>query len=208
MKYPDMRKLTCGSLIVGLAMAGGAQADQHRAEEKAVKDDSRVVHEQSSSISNAWRDGKLETVFLLNRHLNNFAIDTEVMGNKVVLSGKVESDVDKELAQELALGVEGIDEVDNRLMVVGKDEAMAAAKETDDSFAQKVDDATLVAEVKIKLLASDEIDGLAINVDAQGSTITLSGKVDSSARKDLAGKIAGNVDGVKNVDNKLTVATS
>ncbi|MEZ5567432.1 MAG: BON domain-containing protein [Halioglobus sp.] len=59
------------------------------------------------------------------------------MGNKVVLSGKVESDVDKELAQELALGVEGIDEVDNCLMVVGKDEAMAAAKETDDSLPRR-----------------------------------------------------------------------
>ncbi|MEZ5567431.1 MAG: BON domain-containing protein [Halioglobus sp.] len=45
-------------------------------------------------------------------------------------------------------------------------------------------------------------------MDAQGSTITLSGKVDLVARKDLAGKIAGNVDGVKNVDNKLAVAGS
>ncbi|MEZ5567433.1 MAG: hypothetical protein R3E54_03685 [Halioglobus sp.] len=43
MKYPDMEKTGLVSLIVGLAMAGGAQADQHRAEEKAVKDDSVVV---------------------------------------------------------------------------------------------------------------------------------------------------------------------
>ena len=36
--------------------------------------------------NDAWIQRKLETVYLLNRHLNSFAIDTEVRGGAVHLS--------------------------------------------------------------------------------------------------------------------------
>ena len=207
-KFPNRMSLTCSSLVVGLALAAGAQADQSRAEGIAEEEGSKAVHEASSTMSNVWRDGKLETVFLLNRHLNNFAIETEVEGNRVVLSGKVESEVDKDLAEELALGVEGISDVDNRLQVVSSEEAKAEANEDDRSFAEGVDDATLAAEIKIELLAHDELSGLAIDVDARDTTVTLSGKVESDARKKLAEQVVQNVDGVTSVENNLLVATS
>lgn len=205
MQYPKRSVLTCGSLIVGLALAGGAQADLSRTEGMATEEGSEALQEQTDAMSNAWRDGKLETVFLLNRHLNNFAIDTEVMGDRVLLSGKVESQVDKELAEELALGVEGIKEVDNRLEVVAPEEARAAG---DRSFAQDIDDATLVAEVKIKLLAHEELSGLAIDVDALDATVILSGQVESGGKKQLAGEVVQNINGVNEVENNLTVAAS
>jgi len=192
-------------LIVGLALAGGAQADQSRTEGMATQEGSAVLQEQTDTMSNAWRDGKLETVFLLNRHLNNFAIGTEVMGDRVLLSGKVESQVDKELAEELALGIEGIKEVDNRLVVVAPEEARAAG---DSSFAQNIDDATLVAEVKVKLLAHEELSALAIDVDAHDATVVLSGNVESDGKKQLAEQVVQNINGVNEVENNLTVAAS
>ncbi len=205
MQYPTRSLLTCSSLIVGLALAGGAQADQSRTEGMATQEGSAVLQEQTDTMSNAWRDGKLETVFLLNRHLNNFAIGTEVMGDRVLLSGKVESQVDKELAEELALGIEGIKEVDNRLVVVAPEEARAAG---DSSFAQNIDDATLVAEVKVKLLAHEELSALAIDVDAHDATVVLSGNVESDGKKQLAEQVVQNINGVNEVENNLTVAAS
>ena len=62
---------------------------------------------QASSWENeskdAWIDGKAETVLLMNTNLNNFDINTDVKNGKVMLTGKVNSDVDKELAEELVL---------------------------------------------------------------------------------------------------------
>ena len=43
----------------------------------------------SGEVHDAWLQGKVETVLLLNRHLNNFKIDTEVQGDVVALNGEV-----------------------------------------------------------------------------------------------------------------------
>ena len=77
---------------------------------------------QASSWENeskdAWIDGKAETVLLMNTNLNNFDINTDVTNGKVVLTGKVDSELDKELAEELVLSLDGVSSVDNKLTVV------------------------------------------------------------------------------------------
>ncbi|CAA0102348.1 Osmotically-inducible protein Y [Halioglobus japonicus] len=169
-------------------------------------------HVTTSSLerkaSDAWREGKLDTIYLFNRHLNNFTIDPEVMGTDVVLTGKVESQVDKELAEQLALGVDGVTDVTNRLVVVAPEEARTGRSDGDRELSTKIEDATLTAEVKTRLLANEETDGLDINVDTVRNAVTLSGSVDSSAEKDLAGEIAQQVDGVDGVNNNLMVSES
>ena len=72
-------------------------------------------------------------------------------------------------------------------------------------FSDKVEDATLTAEVKTKLLANSETDGLAIDVDTEARIVTLTGNVKSAEEKALAGEITNNVDGVSKVNNKLIV---
>lgn len=155
------------------------------------------------AASDAWKEGKLDTMYLVNRHLNNFSIDPEVSGDRVILIGKVESEIDRDLAQEIAQGMSGIDEVDNRLQIVPAAEARSAANKDDREYSTLVEDATLAAEVKLKLLANGNTDGLSIDVDAEDAQITLTGTVQSAEEKSLAGKIAGNVEGVRDVDNRL-----
>lgn len=197
------------SLILGSAISLPTFADQHKAATVEKHATTTAEPGKVSSIekhaNDAWREGKLDTIYLFNRHLNNFTIDPEVKGNSVVLTGKVESKVDKELAGQLAKGIDGITEVTNRLKVVSSEEARATVHEGDRKFSDKVEDATLTAEVKTKLLANGETSGLKINVDTVSRNVTLTGMVESSAEKDLAGEIAEQVDGVTNVDNKLEV---
>ena len=204
--------VACTSLLVGssLSLTNFAAADEHQAATApAVEKTHSTSADDSSTLereaTDAWREGKLETIYLFNRHLNNFTIDPEVMGNTVVLTGKVESDIDKELAEQLALGVEGISDVTNRLTVVPSEEARAGKKDGERSFSDKVEDATLTAEVKTKLLANTETGGLSIHVDTVARTVTLTGEVGSSAEKDLAEAIAKQVDGVVDVNNKLKI---
>ncbi|MFC6669946.1 BON domain-containing protein [Marinobacterium aestuariivivens] len=64
-----------------------------------------------------WVKAKLETTYLLNRQLNPFDIKTDIKDGVAVLSGTVESDVERDLAEALALSIEGIQEVKNELKV-------------------------------------------------------------------------------------------
>ncbi len=161
-----------------------------------------------SAIRDAWVEGKLEAVFLLNRHLNNFTISPEVKGNTATLTGSVESDIDRDLAEQLTINIDEIDRVENKLKVANKEEKASREGDADAerSFASRVEDATVTADVKLHILSNDNIGGLDIDVDTKDGRVTLTGQVNSSVEKDLAGTIAKNVDGVKSIDNKLTVS--
>jgi len=154
----------------------------------------------------AWVTGKIETVFLLNEHLNPFTIDTDVENGIVKLTGTVESDIDRDLAETLAEGVDGVIEVDNDLMIDA--EIMAKANdepEAERSFGTWVDDATTTAAVKSKLVANQNVKGLEIDVDTRGDVVTLSGRVDSDEQKMLAAELARNTGDVRDVRNNLVV---
>jgi|TARA_R110002050_G_scaffold283970_1_gene432916 osmotically-inducible protein OsmY len=157
-------------------------------------------------LRNAWLEGKLETALLVNRHLNNFTIDNEVRNGKATLTGSVESEVDKELAEQVALSIEGVEDVDNQLKVdPEKAKSQRERSSRERSFSQKFDDMTTTAAVKSKLLANQSTHGLDINVDTVNSVVSLSGDVATTEEKQLAEKIAGNTDDVRKVKNLLKV---
>jgi hyperosmotically inducible protein len=68
-----------------------------------------------------------------------------------------------------------------------------------------VDDKTITAAVKAKLIEDKTTGGLSINVDTLNGTVALSGFAKSGAEKDQAGMIARNTKGVREVRNNLVV---
>ncbi|GAB2898745.1 BON domain-containing protein [Microbulbifer echini] len=154
--------------------------------------------QKSSAMSDAWLDGKAETVLLLNKNLNSFTIDTKVNNGIVTLTGEVNSDIDKRLAGELVAGIDGVKKINNELMVTDK-------KSISDTISSEYTDAKIATVVKTRLLLDQQIPGTKIDVSAQGGTITLKGSVKSSAQKDLAQAIAENTEDVKKVVNNLTI---
>ena len=77
-----------------------------------------AANDWKDGAKDAWIDGKAETTLLLNGNLNSFDINTDVKNGNVTLTGKVESEVDKALAEELIENLEGVTDVDNQLTVV------------------------------------------------------------------------------------------
>jgi osmotically-inducible protein OsmY len=73
---------------------------------------------------------------------------------------------------------------------------------------QTLDDATITASVKTKLLADERTKGFDINVDTRNGTVILSGGADTQAAKLAAGEVASSADGVILIDNQLIVAES
>lgn len=220
MENPGKRKLLSTSLAILLAtvslstMSGENKetgynqpsdlTQQPKSEDpSSAKMNSRYSDEK---MKNAWLEGKLEMALLLNRHLNNFTIDHTVIAGKAVLEGTVESDVDRELAKQVALSIDGIESVDNRLEVnPEKYKAGKKEKPVDRSFSQKIDDMTTTAAIKTKILANGSTHGLAINVDTVNKEVLLQGDVSTAEEKELAEKIAENTEGVYKVDNRIQV---
>jgi len=161
-----------------------------------------------SAIKDAWLDGKLETALLFNEHLNSFDIDTDVKNSIAYLRGAVESDIDRDLAGEIAKSINGVTKVENELVV---DKARAARSKDNDAakerqgFRQSVSNATLTARIKSQLLMNGNTGGMAINVDSNQGVVTLSGTVKSDQEKDLAIKLASNTNGATSVTDRLVV---
>lgn len=69
----------------------------------------------------------------------------------------------------------------------------------------EIDDGVITASVKTAMLADDMVEGLEFDVDTTRGVVRLSGAVDSQAQIDAAVRIAKGVEGVKDVQNELTV---
>lgn len=161
--------------------------------------------ETSGALAQARQEGSVWTAIALNRHLNPFKIGVHVENGTAVLTGNVESDIDRDLAEQVALGVEGINKVDNQLKT---DARIAPKTSTEPDFAQRVEDATLTATVKSKLLWNSNTEGLDVNVDTRAGVVTLKGEAQSAEAKELAGRLAANTHGVSEVNNLLSVSAT
>jgi len=159
-----------------------------------------------NQAKDAWLTGKIEMAYTLNEHLNPFDIHTNVDSGVVTLTGMVESDIDRELAEEIASGIDGVMGVENELEVgMSKGQHAGAPSEEHRNFPSWFDDATTTAAVKSKLIGNSGTKGLQIDVDTKEDVVTLSGSVDSDEQKQLAGQIARNTGDVKDVHNLLVV---
>jgi osmotically-inducible protein OsmY len=157
-------------------------------------------------LKEARMEGQISMAYALSEHLSVFDLDVEVNRSEAILSGRVEEGVQKDLAEEVALGLEGIDSVDNRIDVSDGSSADRSDDDADGGFRETVSDATTTATVKSKLLWNRNTSGLAIDVSTENGAVSLEGEADSEASKELAERLAANTDGVHSVKNRIRVS--
>jgi osmotically-inducible protein OsmY len=160
------------------------------------------------AVSEARLEGQIATAILLNRHLNPFEISVDVEGKTAILTGTVDETVDKELAERVAKNAKGIDKVDNRIAVDAAAKMRERGTDNDRDFGEAVEDASITASVKSRLLWNATTDGLDINVDTMNGRVSLTGDATTQAEKDLAARLAMRTDGVRSVDNRIMVKPS
>jgi osmotically-inducible protein OsmY len=68
-----------------------------------------------------------------------------------------------------------------------------------------VADASLTSKIKAKMALDDTIEAARIDIDTEGTTVTLSGSVDSEAQRVRAVQLARETDGVLQVIDRLQV---
>ena len=157
-----------GALVLGAApaLAGDKSMDQ--------------------AVSEARLEGQIGTAILLNRHLNPFEISVDVEGDTAILTGTVDESIDKELAERVAHNAKGIAKVDNRITVDAAAKQRERGVDNDRDFDEAIEDASITASVKSRLLWNDTTDGLDIEVDTMNGRVTLSGDATTQAEQDKA----------------------
>lgn len=70
---------------------------------------------------------------------------------------------------------------------------------------EAINDTEITAKVKAALLMESGLRSMQIGVDTVGGVVTLSGSVDTPTNSERAKDLAGDVAGVKSVDNRLAL---
>ncbi len=170
--------------------------------------------------------GKIKAKLAADDTVKASQINVDTRDKVVTLSGTVDNAAAKERAAELARATTGVVDVVNNLTVGGGAAAIPATggapapggegdgavggnapnPEPNRSAGQFVDDATITAAVKTKLLADPKVGGLKIDVDTRNGVVFLTGDhMKSQAEIDQAIRLARETSGVKSVESKLVV---
>lgn len=84
-------------------------------------------------------------------------------------------------------------------------DANAAIKDAAANIGAAAADATITTKINAALVADDQLKALKIDVDTKDGKVVLSGAAPDAGSRDRATTVAKAVDGVVNVDNRLTV---
>lgn len=173
---------------------------------KSVDNRLEVKDEPAAKNSDAWVTMKVKTALLFHR---NVSAMTEVATKDgiVTLQGSASSQAQKDLTTELVKDVEGVKEVQNEMAL-----ADASMKSKEQTMGQQmrriggsIDDASVTALVKVTLLYHRSTSALDTKVVTTNGQVTLEGKAENAAEKDLATKYVQDVYGVNSVVNNMTV---
>ena len=148
--------------------------------------------------SDTWLMMKVKNTLLFHRSVSALKTEVNVKDGVVTLKGEATSRAQKDLATEYARDVDGVKDVKNEMIV-----AKTPAKTP--TAGGKVDDASITAQVKMTLLYHRSTSAFNTSVTTKNGVVTLSGKADNAAAKDLATRYTKDVNGVKSVKNLMTV---
>ena len=169
---------------------------------KSVDNQLTVKGEAPAEHSDTWIGLKVKTALLFHRNVRATKTDVNVRDGIVSLSGEATSIAQKELTTEYAKDVEGVKEVKNQ-MTVAKNPA-----KPDETIGEKIDDASITAQVKMSLLSHRSTSALKTKVETTDGVVTLTGIAKNAAEKSLVTKLATDIHGVGSVVNNMTIDTT
>jgi len=149
--------------------------------------------------SDAWLREKVKVALLFHRIVSAATTEVAVTDGIVTLSGTAASLAQKELTTEFAKEVDGIKEVKN-VMTVSE-----VSKSANRSIGEKIDDASITAQVNMTLLNHRTTSVINTKVKTKHGVVTVGGKAGNAAEKALVTKLVTTINGVKSVKNRMSI---
>lgn len=172
---------------------------------KSVDNKLEVKGEKHPEMSDGWLMTKVKTSLLYHRSVSGLKTEVDVKDGVVILRGAAENQAQKDLATEYAKDIEGVKNVKNEMTVTRTVKEITKETKNMRTVGDKIDDASITAMVKTTLLYHRSTSGLQTKVETKNGVVTLSGKAKNAAEKDLATKFAKDVNGVEDVNNRMTI---
>ncbi len=156
--------------------------------------------ELAAENKDTWIGRKIKLALMLHRNVAATKTAVEVKDGVVTLKGEVANVAQKELTAEYAKDIEGVVDVKNELTVASTP-AVGVRTES-----EKLDDASIVAQVKLSLATHRSTSAVKAKVEARNGEVTLTGIAANAAEKSLITKRTDDIPGVTGVKNQMTVA--
>jgi len=163
-----------------------------------------LSNDAQAAFATGFQESKVESVIFFNKHLNGYSLDAQVQNNIATLTGTVSSDIEKDYAQQLALGVVGIEKVVNNIKV-DKTIKKSGFSDTATQVTSTLKDLAITAQIKAQLYSNPNVSGTDISVTTQNQQVTLEGTLSTSLEKDLVEQIVTNTNGVNQLHSQLQV---
>lgn len=198
--HMNQKLLGAGLLFAGVSLAGTAWAAKEESTatkaRQAVTQTNKAVQEdiQESILNTKIRMTLLKSL----KGADALRVNIAVKGTSVTLKGQVADRASGKVAAEAAKAVEGITEVHNHITF-----SALAAKH--DNFTAHVKDATLVAQVRLRLLQEVGDDAMGIKVTATDGVVSLRGELPSNDARDRALENVKEISDVKRVEDFTNV---
>lgn len=133
--------------------------------------------------------------YVFKTYLKGDDIQIHSKDGVVTLTGIVSDESHLSLATDTVADLPGVKSVDNRLEVKG-------------GIPEKNSDAWIHMKIKSMLMLHRNLDAEHTAVEVKDGRVILQGETDSQAEKDLTTEYVNDVEGVKDVDNRMTVASA
>jgi hyperosmotically inducible periplasmic protein len=155
--------------------------------------------EVAAENADTWIGRKVKTALLFHKNVSASQTTVEVKDGIVTLKGEATSTAQKELTSEYAKDIEGVKEVQNEMTVA------ATPAKAERSHNEKMDDASVTAQVKTALLTHRSTSAVKTKVETRNGEVTLTGIAKNAAEKSLVTKLVTDIQGVTSVKNEMTV---
>jgi osmotically-inducible protein OsmY len=169
---------------------------------KSVDNRLELKGKHPAEHSDAWLVTKVKTTLLFRRNVSGSQTQVNAKDGTVTLRGEATSQAQRELTTEYAKDVEGVKDVTNK-MTVSK-----TSKKPGETMGEKIDDASITAQVKMALVSHRSTSILNTQVETNAGVVTLGGKARNAAEKDLVTNLITDINGVKSVVNNMTIDDS
>jgi len=165
------------------------------------------ISEGAAENSDAWVTMKVKAALLFHRNVSAMT-EVDTKDKIVTLQGEAASQAQKDLTTEYVKDVDGVKDVQNEMTVSAKTAGNPGEKtigEKIDDVGESIDDASIVALVKMTLMYHCSTSALRTKVETNKDMVTLDGKARNAAEKYLVTKYVQDVYNVKSVLNNMTI---
>jgi osmotically-inducible protein OsmY len=158
-----------------------------------------IKGDQPAESSDTWISMKVKAALLYRRNVSGTKTEVYVKDGMVTLKGVAANQAQKDLTTEYAKDIDGVKGVENQIVV------SKSLETTGETAGEKIDDASITAQVKASLLAHRSTSVLKTKVTTNDGVVTVSGQARNDAEKALVTKLVTDINGVQSVVNSMTV---